>query len=55
MAVSLEELARKQFIAEEAVRIVQRFTSRKANKKPQNERLVDLCTDIARILDINKK
>ena len=54
MEAALEELVRKQFIAEEAVRIVQRFNSKKS-KKPRNERLVDLCTDIARVLDVNKK
>ncbi|XP_031572722.1 armadillo repeat-containing protein 4-like [Actinia tenebrosa] len=54
METALEELVRKQFVAEEAVRIVHRFNDKKS-KKPRNERLVDLCTDIARILDVNKK
>jgi len=50
--MELEDLARKQCIAEEAVRIVRGMKVSKT-KREQNEDLVELCTEFARILDEN--
>ena len=40
--------------AEEAVRIVCRFTSTKNNQQ-RKQKIVDLCTDIATLLDTKKR
>ena len=49
-----KDLKGKFEVAEEAVRIVRRFNNAKT-KEERQKKILDLCTDIAEILDAKKR
>ncbi|EDO45816.1 predicted protein [Nematostella vectensis] len=55
MELSFEAEVERLQVAEEAVRIVKKFNSGGKNKKERNDRLAHLCTEIANIIDKNKR